>query len=47
MYGKGYRVFLGVGPSDPRTRLWIEVMPKTLVGIQIPHGVGGELRWRP
>jgi len=43
MYGKAWRVCLGVGPSDPWIKLWIMVKLKRLGGTQIPDGVGGEL----
>jgi len=47
MYGKGWRVCLYAGPSDPLIRLWITVKHDRLGGTQIPHGVGGELWWNP
>jgi len=44
MYGKSWRVGLGVGSSGPWIRLWITINPERLGGTQIPPAVGGELR---
>ena len=43
IYGKAWRVGLGVGPSDPWIRLWITVKHERLGGSKIPHGVGGKI----